>query len=634
MRDLVSRSETERPSFLVTTQDKSYGKVLVVLSFGPASEQGSGAFIYSGRVRPGEPTESSAWLADARASAESRWNWFEEADFEGIRNALEGALAAFIMRDADRQGSSGGEQLSTAELIVRLAETQYQLGVSTEGEPFAVERNGPNIAISLRGAAGALRARLARDFRNAHGRTPSSSVLADAMTVLAGQAQDCESEEIHLRVAPLESGVVIDLGDAEGRAVVVDESGWHVVNRSPVRFKRTALTAPFPLPASGGRVEELWSHITVAEEDRELVLGWLLHAFIPGQPHAVLFIGGEKGSGKTTQARRLVSLTDPSGAVTRSEPRNARQFAISVAGSWVVAFDNLSQIPGWLSDAICRAATGDGWVDRALYTDEQLTVLRFQRVMMITSIDAGDIRGDLAERMLIAELARIELGARRTQSELDASFNAARPRILGALLTLLSKVFAKFPEVTPENLPRMADFARVLATLDDLRGSASLSRYVSQEYRIAEEVVEGDSVALAVIEHVRSRGSWSGTAKELLAVLGPKLAHADRPKTPRALSGCLNRARGELFTLGIVVEPPGRNDRPRIWKLRASDNAESPTDATDGSSGSLELRSDGLDGEVEPISGDTELPSQLDSSECSLRQPREGPEGDTGEESV
>jgi hypothetical protein len=52
-----------------------------------------------------------------------------------------------------------------------------------------------------------------------------------------------------------------------------------------------------------------------------------------------------------------------------------------------VVLDNISGIPDWLSDALCRAVTGDGMVRRRLYENDDLTVLAFRRVVALTSID-------------------------------------------------------------------------------------------------------------------------------------------------------------------------------------------------------------------------------------------------------
>ena len=44
---------------------------------------------------------------------------------------------------------------------------------------------------------------------------------------------------------------------------------------------------------------------------------------------------------------------------------------IAANNSRLLAFDNLSGIPAWLSDALCRVATGGSLAVRQLYTDDE-----------------------------------------------------------------------------------------------------------------------------------------------------------------------------------------------------------------------------------------------------------------------
>ena len=42
--------------------------------------------------------------------------------------------------------------------------------------------------------------------------------------------------------------------------------------------------------------------------------------------------------------------------------------------------------PGWLSDVLCRAVTGDALVRRRLYTDSEVAVVSFRRFLAIASL--------------------------------------------------------------------------------------------------------------------------------------------------------------------------------------------------------------------------------------------------------
>ena len=92
------------------------------------------------------------------------------------------------------------------------------------------------------------------------------------------------------------------------------------------------------------------------------------------------------------------------------------QWAVTASASLVVALDNVSTVPEWLSDALCRAVTGDGLTSRALYSDADVSVLTFRRVLAMTSIDAGALRGDLGERLEdMLAVTEVEATRRRAQ---------------------------------------------------------------------------------------------------------------------------------------------------------------------------------------------------------------------------
>ena len=118
----------------------------------------------------------------------------------------------------------------------------------------------------------------------------------------------------------------------------------------------------------------------------------------------MLAIFGEQGTGKTTAVKVLVLLLDPSPVPVRKPPRDADSWVTAAAGSWVVGLDNLSDVPPWLSDSLCRASTGDGDVRRKLYTDGDYAVFAFRRCIIFDAIDVGALAPDLADRTVAITL--------------------------------------------------------------------------------------------------------------------------------------------------------------------------------------------------------------------------------------
>ncbi len=489
---------------------------------------------------------------------------------------------------AGRAGGRDQDGASTATELVALATGRYELAMSATGEPFAVARagHGPYLARMLRGGQASLRAELAAGYARQTGRVPASSALADALNVLEGIAMDRPPVPLALRVARHDAGLVLDLGDPSGRVVVLNPDGWALAERSPVLFRRTKLTGILPEPQRGGRLEALreLGLVNLSEQTWPLAVAWLVGALVPDIAHPIPLLVGEQGTGKSTTARLLSRLVDPSPAELRSGPKDLEQWAVAASGSWLVVLDNISGISDWLSDALCRAVTGDGMVRRRLYENDDLSVLAFRRVVALTSIDPGALRGDLADRIVMFDLERFR--ERGEELHLDQVFRAAWPGLLGGLLDLACQVLAALPSITVDRPPRLADFARIVAATDQVLGTRALETYRALSDRLAEGVIDADPVATALRAFVDKVGSWEGSASELLGKLNADRGDARPPRgwpaTPQAMGAALRRAAPSLRQVGIAVEqlPPRGHARQRGWWLSAEPDATPPADPT------------------------------------------------------
>ena len=444
---------------------------------------------------------------------------------------------------------------SQATQLVEMARTKYTFAGDETGAPFAVARHGPNVARMLRGGRDSLRAELAHLYAAEHGRVPSASALTDATAVLEGEAVLAPRQPVALRVADHGKGVVLDLGDDTGRCVHIDPDGYRLLDKSPVTFRRTELTAALPAPEPGD-VADLRDVINVSDEAWPALAAWLVSCFVPNVPHPILALFGQEGTAKSMTARALVAVTDPSSAPLRSTPRDLDQWAVAAAGSWVVALDNVSWMQAWLQDAICRAVTGEGNVKRALYTDGGLCVINFRRALILTSIDAGALRGDLTQRTLLVELDPIKPDAVRLDQEVQDAIAAATPGVFGGLCDLTASVLAVLPDVTLDTMPRMADYAQVLRAVDILWNTDGLGYYLDSMVHLDRDIVEGDQFAAAVLAFANLKGSWKGTASDLLELLTPAPPEKPPkgwPSTARALGGHLRRIARALASQGIDV---------------------------------------------------------------------------------
>ena len=380
--------------------------------------------------------------------------------------------------------------------------------------------------------------------------------------------------------------------------------------------------------------ERLRRFVNVVETDWLLVVAWITAAMLPAGPYPVLALSGEQGSAKSTLARLLRLLIDPHVSPLRSEPKESRDLMIAAKNGWVVVIDNLSGLLGWLSDALCRLATGGEFATRQLYTDSEEVFLDAQRPVILTGIEDFVRRGDLADRCVSLHLPTIPETNRRTEAEFWAEFDEARAAIFGALLSAVAEGLRLRPEVKLSRLPRMADFAvwgEAICQAIGEKPGAFLEVYDRNRGDATEAILDDSLVAAAVRSFMAGRPEWEGISSELLDALNR--LHPDYadikvkgrwPKTPRGLSGHLRRFAPALCAVGLdVAMAIDKERRLRLSPVREGIEPSQPSQPSPEASGP-HCSGDGRDSQ--PFST-VPQPSRANALPAAIRDGRDGRDG-------
>jgi hypothetical protein len=233
---------------------------------------------------------------------------------------------------------------------------------------------------------------------------------------------------------------------------------------------------------------------------------------------------------------------------------------IAASNGHVLAFDNVSGLAPWLSDALCRVASGGAFAVRQLFTDQEEVLFEAARPILVNGIEEIVVRPDLAERSIVLTLGPIADTRRRPERELWNGFAIARPAILGALLDMAVHGLGRRAHVALDGLPRMADFALWASACETcLWPSGTFTRAYGANRRSAvESALEADPVAAQVREIMAERSVWTGTASDLLRATAAAaeertVRRVGWPANPRALAARLRRAQTDLRSLGIEI---------------------------------------------------------------------------------
>ena len=496
-----------------------------------------------------------------------------ERDLEEVKTCIDGATKPEPAEAVEKAEDEKPKCPTQSQVLMCIARDQCDL-YHCEGEAYATTPAGATFAVRAKG----FRMFLSQRFVGASGRAPSSQALHEAIDTIEAVVVGGDAERtVALRTGEEAGKVYVDLGTDDYQLVEVDRNGWRIVAHAvpALRFRRPPSMRPLPVPTRSGSLDDLRSLLNMDDDGWRLAMPWLLYSLQPRGPFPILVFAGEQGTAKTTASKIVRSLVDPSQAAVRSAPKDDDQLFVGVRGSWVLAYDNLSGMPAWLSDCLCGLATGTAQSKRQLYTDGEEVIIQAFRPVIVNGIDDMATRPDFASRALSITLSVIPDDQRREESDLWADFEAAKPGVFGALLTVLAQVMVIRREIHLTELPRMADFARFGVAVEGVLGwpdGSFLEAYESSQRASATTTMESNLVALAVQKLMTNNVmNIMETATDLLPRLAG-LMTADQvhsrqwPTSPNQLGNQLRRAAPALRRLGISISRD-KVHGDRLWQL-------------------------------------------------------------------
>jgi hypothetical protein len=502
-----------------------------------------------------------------------------------LKNIFAGASPAIVgassPEDSDSENKKGTET-QAVQIYKLITRTAYLFRDQTNTAYARIQVADHEEVVRVEG--GPFQSLVRRAFFEEEGRIASTEALNAAIGLATADARsEGEIHRLSNRIARNNGMLFYDLADPEWRVIRVDSEGWSMPAHLPILFVRHRHQVAQVAPKKGGDIGRLFEFISVAsDDDKLLLLVWLVACFVPDFPHPIPILHGPQGAGKSSFCRRLRSLIDPSAVPTLTIPRDPGELVQQLSHHYAPMYDNIANLTQWQSDALCRAVTGEGSTKRALYTNDEDIIYHFQRVIVLNGINVVATKADLLDRAILIGLERIAPGERRTEEELDAAFVAALPEILGGVFDTLVNALRVRPSIKLSRLPRMADFAQwgcAIAQVLGYEDGQFLRAYFANIGAQNNEVLAGDAVASAVVDFTRHCPNWEGTPTELLGELGKvaerlKLDMKARswPKAPNVLMRRINAIKSNLQDAGIAYS--ASHSGSRIITLHRQDVPE------------------------------------------------------------
>ena len=333
----------------------------------------------------------------------------------------------------------------------------------------------------------------------------------------------------------------------------------------------------YPHPAARARSSCCVPTSICTDRDFRLMIAWMAAALRPVGPYPVLALYGEQAAAKSTLAKVVRLLIDPQDAPLLAIPRGTRNLMVTGHNGWLLAYDNISVISDVVSDGLCMVSTGGAYAGRALFSNDERSVIHVQRPVILSGIEEFVRRGDLGDRTVYLNLPSIDDADRRLEEEFWSAFHQDQPKILGGLLDAIVGGLREMPTINLPRLPRMADFAAFGEAVGRTLGwpaGTFLSDYDGNRQESTATQLEDSLVANVLLRNAYRFDGWTGTASELLSLLtrgvSKRVASSSRwPKTPGHLTNELRRIAPQLRMHGISITYE-RNREKRLLTLKST----------------------------------------------------------------
>ena len=396
--------------------------------------------------------------------------------------------------------------------------------------------------------------------------TPSGQAINAVVALLEGIAlYDGEEYGLFVRKAEHDGKIYVDIGDTTWRVIEISKEGWQIIEDSPVRFYRPMSLLSLPIPEAGGDIGDFRRIVNIAEEDEDswiLYTAWLSQAFWCHGPYAHLHVRGPQGSAKSGLAENTKAIIDPSRAPKRHLPRSARELMMGCQNEAVPSFDNISGISAEISDTLCIISTGGSSAARALYTNDEESIIYAKCPVILNGIADLSQRGDLLDRTIILDLNQIPEEDRASEKAMKERMAEYGPKLLGVLLDATVTGILNIDGVHISNSPRMADFVQwVVACSPALKLDPEQFVRIYKESRreMQNEMAETNRLMRAITRLANGVSAWDGTSTQLLDVLNfqeniqPGFEPDDWPRSAKTVGTDVRRLVQPALSQGVVI---------------------------------------------------------------------------------
>lgn len=400
-------------------------------------------------------------------SCDIKSNKFDDHKFDSCKQSGH-RIVKMISPSEARTAIKNMPRENTSKLIYEFIKTRIKkLSVSDNdaSQVFAlIENNGHNEVLDL--SNGKAKDLIRYAYYKETGENNSDDAYKNAISLLRSEAVNngTSREIIYNRIAMLDETIYYDLATPDWKFVKITKELVEIVDYNenmPVFVRKQQQREQVkPLSDDKDSLDELVKLLRIQDKDKQLFKVHLVSMCLEACPIPLMVILGEHGSIKTTIAKSVKRIIDPSGENISSLPTKMEDLILHFANRYIANFDNVSNINDEVSDILCRAITGEGQSKRKLYSDSDEIIFNYRRKCILNGIFPPLDRTDLRDRMIRYETLPVKDIERISESEFNKRLVELLPYVMGQIFQSLQKVLSIYDSFKNEikNPPRMADF--------------------------------------------------------------------------------------------------------------------------------------------------------------------------------
>ncbi|MBL7107622.1 MAG: hypothetical protein ISS77_08480 [Phycisphaerae bacterium] len=485
-------------------------------------------------------------------------------------------IQQFENREEKKEKKDASDDITQGEKITRICESE---GLEFFQDQYAQ----PHMTMHFDGdysydapvptSSTRFKSRAAQLYREKYGSPPGSEAIRQAQVQIEAKCYDRPQKTLYNRVALAEDdSILYDQSNDSRQCVRITPEGWNI-EQQPTIFRRFKHQEAQVTPIKGGDPHLIFNFCNIASSDRCLFLITLTSWFIPEIAHPILLLVGPPGTGKSSTTSKIKDFVDPSAVPYMAAPKDEQCAEHHFAHHWLISYDNISRIPTWWSDVLCRAVTGGGSSQRQLYTDGEDVVRNYRRCIIVNAVGNPVYRPDLLDRSVLIETTSIENP--KTETEHKRLWGEQKPFILGGILDAISKAMSS-TATWSDKLPRMADFAVWGVRLSEalgFDGSEFIDSYGAAIEDKWTDMIELNPFAKFIVDLVRDKsGYWEGSSSDLISEYPDEFVKQKLiPKTPVPVGRELMQLTPALLKTGIICEKT-KSGGKRLWILRYTED--------------------------------------------------------------